>query len=525
MTPPWRLRLQTQLMLAFMLVITLILALACGLFYQQTSGLIRQQLRERLMITAGIVASNLDADAHERIRSQADREYVTIKNQLIRMRAISPTIRDIYTMRAAKGPNWHFVVDAEDPDSALFSAYGVAYDVTREPEMMAGIKGLSASKNLYPDEYGIWLSGYAPIRDANGVAHSFVGVDMSAKEVLAKEAAMLKIIFGIFGVGLLVAFGASVWLARFLNKPIGQLVLGTRLAAEGDLSARVPEGRMDELGELAHAFNLMLGELNRQRDGLREQDRMRGELATARRIQQAMLPAAAPDSGGLNIDFFAESASEVGGDYFDFLPLGDQQMAIAIGDVTGHGVPAALLMAVVRSCLHTQVLTSHRVIDVMKVANTLVRSSALDRQLMTFFYSILDTRTGTLTYANAGHLHPYLFRAATGLVEILPSASYPLGVRENPTYPEKQVQLYPGDLLVFYSDGIIEAQSPGGEEFGFDRMEALVRKYGEHAADRFVAELLAEWRQFTFEGIERPTEDDVTMVVVKLAVAEVPVPS
>jgi sigma-B regulation protein RsbU (phosphoserine phosphatase) len=212
----------------------------------------------------------------------------------------------------------------------------------------------------------------------------------------------------------------------------------------------------------------------------------------------------------------------VGGDYFDFLPVGEHQMAIAIGDVTGHGVPAALLMAVVRSCLHTQVLTNHRVIDVMKVANSLVRSSSLDRQLMTFFYSILDTRTGILTYANAGHLHPYLYRASTGAVEILPSASYPLGVRSNASYPEKQVQLYPGDLLVFYSDGIIEAKSPEGEEFGFDRLEGYVRTLGAHSADRFVRDLLTEWRQFAFEGKEQPTEDDVTVVAVKLAEAQVP---
>jgi sigma-B regulation protein RsbU (phosphoserine phosphatase) len=512
-------------MVVFMAAITGILALACGLFYQQTSGLIREQLRERLMITAGIVAADIDGEAHERIRSQSDPEYQAIWERFQRLIVVHPSIRVIYTMRATRGPQWHFVLDSEDPSSELASSYGTPYDVSGEPEISDGLKGLSASKKLYPDDYGVWLSGYAPIRGQDGVAHSIVGVDMSAEQVLAKEAEMRRIILMVFSLGLVVAFGASVWLASFLNKPIGQLVKGTRLAAEGDLTAQVPEDRKDELGELAHAFNVMLGELNRQREELREQERMRGELATARRIQQAMLPASAPESGSLNIDFFAESASEVGGDYFDFLPVGEHQMAIAIGDVTGHGVPAALLMAVVRSCLHTQVLTSHRVSDVMKVANSLVRSSSLERQLMTFFYSILDTRTGVLTYANAGHLHPYLYRAATGTVETLPSGSYPLGVRDGTTYAEKQVQLQPGDLLVFYSDGIIEAQSPAGEEFGFDRMEGLVCRLGPQPADRFVTELLGEWRQFTLATKEQPTEDDVTVVAVKLASAGVPLPA
>ncbi len=523
MTPPWRWRLQTQLMMVFMLAITLILALACGLFYQQASGIVRDQLKERLMMAAGIAASNLDAATQDRIRSADAPEYRQVKDHLNRMRAQSPGIRDLYTMRVSSGPDWHFVVSAEPPESKAFSPYGAPYPVAEVPGLLESVSGLSASRAVYEDAYGVWLSGYAPIREPNGQVRYVVGVDISAKEVLAKEAAMLRISLGVFGLGLIVSFAASVWLARFLNEPIGQLVRGTRLAAVGDLNARVPEDRKDELGELAHAFNLMLGELNRQRDELREQERMRGELATARRIQQAMLPASAPESGSLNIDFFAESASEVGGDYFDFLPVGEHQMAIAIGDVTGHGVPAALLMAVVRSCLHTQVLTNHRVTDVMKVANNLVRSSSLERQLMTFFYSILDTRTGILTYANAGHLHPYLYRAATGAVEVLPSASYPLGVRDNASYPEKQVQLYPGDLLVFYSDGIIEAKSPEGEEFGFDRMEGLVQRLGAHTADRFVQDLLAEWRQFAFEGKVQPTEDDVTVVAVKLAQATVPV--
>ncbi|MNK48257.1 Phosphoserine phosphatase RsbU [compost metagenome] len=509
-------------MMVFMLAITLILALACGLFYQQAGGLIRAQLKERLMMVASVVASEIDVEAHERIRSEDDPEYRQIKDQLNHMRGRSPSIRDLYTMRVSSGPDWHFAVSAEPPESKAFSPLGAPYTVSQVPGLAESLSGLSSSHAVYKDEYGVWLSGYAPIVEKDGNVRIVVGVDISAQEVLAQEGLMLRIILGVFGVGLVVAFGTSVWLARFLNKPIGQLVLGTRLAAEGDLTARVPEDRMDELGELAHAFNLMLNELNRQRDELREQERMRGELATARRIQQAMLPASAPESGSLNIDFFAESASEVGGDYFDFLPVGEHQMAIAIGDVTGHGVPAALLMAVVRSCLHTQVLTNHRVVDVMKVANNLVRSSSLERQLMTFFYSILDTRTGTLTYANAGHLHPYLYRAATGEVETLPSASYPLGVRDNASYPEKQVQLHPGDLLVFYSDGIIEAMNPEGEEFGFDRMEGLVRRMGGNSADRFVKDLLSEWRQFAFAGKEQPTEDDVTVVAVKLSEAEIP---
>ncbi|HEY9854927.1 MAG TPA: PP2C family protein-serine/threonine phosphatase, partial [Stenomitos sp.] len=222
----------------------------------------------------------------------------------------------------------------------------------------------------------------------------------------------------------------------------------------------------------------------------------------------------APESKTLNIDFYAQSASEVGGDYFDFLPLDDHQMALVIGDVTGHGVPAALLMAMVRSCLHTQVLSNHQISDVMRVANSTVYKGSYERRLMTFFYSILDTESGLLRFANAGHLHPYLFRAQDRQVQHLDVSSYPLGVKATSNYPEQQIQLSDGDLLLFYSDGIIEAVNPQGEEFGFDRMEEMIAQLGHLGASDIVKSLIVEWRRFTEEG-ERPPEDDVTVVAVK----------
>ncbi|HEY9766239.1 MAG TPA: PP2C family protein-serine/threonine phosphatase, partial [Chroococcales cyanobacterium] len=187
-----------------------------------------------------------------------------------------------------------------------------------------------------------------------------------------------------------------------------------------------------------------------------------------------------------------------------------------IGDVTGHGVPAALLMAMVKSCLHTQVLSNYRVSDVMEVANNAVFKSTFDRRLMTFFYSILDTKKGILTFANAGHLYPYLFRASTKEVLSLEVSSYPLGVRPNTVYKEESVRVDDGDILVFYSDGIIEAMNALKEEFGFDRLEKIIRESGDRSASEIVKELLLRWRIFVSEGEAQPTEDDVTVVVVKM---------
>lgn len=511
----WRLRLRTQIMLAFMATLTVILSLACWCFYSIASNVSRQHLQERLLSCASLTALSIDHGLHSQVKSGQDPAYGKIKQQLIRAREVAPFLRDVYTMRPVNGKLWEYLVDAERPNSPIFTPFGHDYPVGSEVAVLGeALYKPTATRELYRDAYGVWLSGFAPLPDANGKPYAVVAIDMSAESVLVEERQLQQLTFGIFVLGILLASLTSYLLARFLNRPIEQLVTATAQVGKGDLAVRVPEERQDELGQLARSFNHMLGELFQKQQDLKEQERVLQELATARRIQQAMLPSEAPESRTLNIDFYAQSASEVGGDYFDFLPLDDHQMAIVIGDVTGHGVPAALLMAMVRSCLHTQVLSNHQIADVMRVANSTVFKGSYERRLMTFFYSILDTQTGILRFANAGHLHPYLFRAQEARVQQLEVSSYPLGVKANSTYPEQQIQLSDGDLMVFYSDGIIEAMNPQGEEFGFERLEEAIARHGHHAASDIVQGLLHDWRRFTEEG-ERPPEDDVTVVVVK----------
>ncbi|MNL11015.1 Phosphoserine phosphatase RsbU [compost metagenome] len=392
--------------------------------------------------------------------------------------------------------------------------------------MNRALVGPAADRKFATDTFGTWLSGFAPIRDASGKTVAIVGVDMSAAEVLNEERHLLEIALFILLVGLAFALGTSVWLARLLSRPIAQLAEGTRKVSEGDLSIRVPAVRSDELGDLARSFNAMTQAIARHRDELKENERMIQELATARKIQQAMLPTEAPSDAALNIDFYLETSTEVGGDYFDFLPVETNKLALVIGDVTGHGVPAALLMAVIKSCLHTQVLTDFRVPNVMGIANSILHQSSFERRFMTFFYSLLDTETGRLAYANAGHPYPFHYRSASRTVEMLEMASYPLGVRPTLRVKEQEVTLDPGDVLVFYSDGIIEAKNAQGEEFGFERMEGLILDHGHLSAEALKEKLLKTWQEHVYDGI-RPldfqaiksdrADDDITMVVVKYA--------
>lgn len=524
-----RLSLQTRLALVFVIMASVLLVGTIGTYYFTASRTFRQELRERLMGTASTTATLLDGAEHASLKSERDPAYLRIQALLKRIKAANPDVRYLYTMRLDDSGTWRFVVDATpsgDPDhSALNEAY-VADDADADATMRAGLASSAADETFHADKYGTWLSGYAPIKDRDGRVSGIVGVDLSARRVLREEGQLVNIALFILGAGFLFALAISVWVARILTRPVSQLVAGTRRVAEGDLSVRVPQDRSDELGDLARSFNEMIGAIATHREELKETERMSQELATARKIQQAMLPTSAPFDKSLNIDFYLETSTEVGGDYFDFLPLGDNKLAFVIGDVTGHGVPAALLMAVIKSCLHTQVLTNHKVSEVMTIANSILHQSSFERRFMTFFYSILNTETGRLTYANAGHLYPYLYRHATGDLFTLEMASYPLGVRPMLVVKEQEVLLEEGDVLFFYSDGIIEAKNGADEEFGFDRLEGLIRMHGSRSAETVKTKILEAWRGFVYDGnaaalatgpLAQRSDDDVTIVVVKYA--------
>ncbi len=524
-----RLRLQTRMALVFLAMASVLLVGTIGAYYFTATHTFREELRERLMGTASTTATLIDGAEHGALKSEQDPAYLRIQALLKRIKAANPEVRYLYTMRLDDSGTWRFVVDATpsgDPDhSAINEAY-TPDDEEALVSMRQGLEGNAADQTFHSDKYGTWLSGYAPIKDINGRVYGMVGVDMSAKRILREEGRLIQMALFILVAGFFFALLTSLWLARLLTRPVNQLVAGTQRVADGDLTVRVPQERSDELGDLARSFNEMIGAIATHREELKETERMSQELATARKIQQAMLPAAAPFDKSLNIDFYLETSTEVGGDYFDFLPLGESKLAFVIGDVTGHGVPAALLMAVIKSCLHTQVLTNHKVADVMTIANSILHQSSFERRFMTFFYSILDTETGRLTYANAGHLYPYLYRQATGELYTLEMASYPLGVRPMLVVNEKEVMLEHGDVLFFYSDGIIEAKNPEGEEFGFERLEQLIRAHGHRTAESVKAKLLEEWKAFVYAGatpeqltgpLALRADDDVTIVVVKYA--------
>lgn len=242
-----------------------------------------------------------------------------------------------------------------------------------------------------------------------------------------------------------------------------------------------------------------------------ERERVKAEIDAANRIQAALLPAGEPDIAGVSVASHYRSATEIGGDYFDFLPLADGKMGLAFGDVAGHGLTSGIVMAMAKSALLVQVGYDPSPRRVMEVLNETVLKTAPKRMMMTFFFGVLDPSTQTLRFSSAGHLDPFVYRAKDESVSSLSVWGFPLGVRRRDPFREVSVTFEPGDRMILYSDGLIEALDDHGEPFGFQRFEKVIHSTGEGSAEEIRAALLDAVKRFTRN---RPPEDDQTLVVI-----------
>ncbi len=247
-----------------------------------------------------------------------------------------------------------------------------------------------------------------------------------------------------------------------------------------------------------------------------ERERQRVELETARGIQSSILPELPSRLNGVDIAHSYLPATEVGGDFYDVLALEDGRLALAVGDVAGHGVSSGLVMSMAKSALAVQVTFNPDVAAVFETLNRMVFQTARKRLLATLCYAVLDPRRRELVYASAGHLYPYHV-SASGRVQALESTAYPLGVRGRLQIEARTARIDPGDTLFLCSDGIVEAHSEGSDDlFGFNRLEASLSRHHGKDVERLRDAVLADLERHT-KGA--PREDDQTVLVLRVPAA------
>src|SRR5215208_6303704 len=248
----------------------------------------------------------------------------------------------------------------------------------------------------------------------------------------------------------------------------------------------------------------------KQQEVAQERKRIEQELRVARMIQHTLLPKSLPELEGHQIAVYYQPAREVGGDFYDFLDLPDGRLGLIVGDVSGKGVPAAIVMAITRTLLRAAYrLGSPAPGEILEQVNNILYRDIPPNMFVTCLAALLDSRTGRLQYANAGHDLPYV-RHADG-VGRLRARGMPLGLMPNMSYEQKGITLEPGESVLLYSDGLVEAHNPQREMFGFPRMQGFVGAHPDAAT--LIDSLLAELERFTGEEWEQ--EDDITLLTLQ----------
>ena len=345
--------------------------------------------------------------------------------------------------------------------------------------------------------------------------------DFEAVSTRTRTVTLLNFVFSV-AVGIVVAFRVS----KYLVGRLAELGRGADLIGEVNLKHRIAVEPRDEMGELAEHFNEMAAHLDVAQARLR---RVNAELADlnmilsrtveeelakvrlAGLIQRELLPSGAPQVPGYDLAGKSIPAQTVGGDYFDFVFIDDRHLALCLGDVSGKGLPASLLMANLQASVRSHVLAHASVTECLRRTNILLCRSTNSRTFVTAFFSALDLDLHELRYANAGHNPPLLFRAS-GEPERLVSGGLVLGIMEEVKFEEATCRMESHDLLVIYSDGVTETVNAAGEEFGENGIIAVVNRTRARRAE----EVLEAIVDATFEfGGDQLQPDDITLIVLK----------
>jgi serine phosphatase RsbU (regulator of sigma subunit) len=307
----------------------------------------------------------------------------------------------------------------------------------------------------------------------------------------------------------LVGIGLAVGLSRYIGTAIGAVIDDADRIAAGDLDHTIRGMNTAEFVRLERSINRMV---QRIRHYSEEIERKESELRIAAEIQTSFLPRTTPEIRGCEIAAFTHPAKEVGGDFYDFFSLEGGRYALVIADVAGKGVPAALYMALSRTTVRTVARGCDAASETVRRSNDTIIEDAGSVSFVTLLYAVFDEQARTLTYVNAGH-NPPVLRRGDGTVETLEPTGPVIGFLEDMEFEEVTITLWPGDLLVFYTDGVTEAENRDGVMFGEERLYAVI----DAVAGRSAPEVAGAIRDAVtaFAG-DAPQFDDITVVVLRI---------
>ncbi len=337
------------------------------------------------------------------------------------------------------------------------------------------------------------------------------------------------VLLGLLLIGELISLIIGLSLTRTVTGAVHGLYEGTLRIAKGDFAWRIPVKGNDQLAELGYSFNDMTAQIENLVVIAKEKERLQSEVEIATDVQNQLFPRSAPKMRTIELIGVCQAARMVSGDYYDYLCLPDGNLALAIGDVAGKGISAALLMASIQSIVRTQlaaglersaavgnghVTTQLSTSGIVAQLNRQLYASTAPEKYATFFFGVYEENSRILTYTNAGHLPPLLLRAGESGAQthLLDVTGTVVGAFPSIRYEEQKIEIQSGDLLIAYTDGITEPENAYGEEFGVERLAETALRYQNSEPKEIVAKIMeavAHWST----APELP--DDMTVMIAR----------
>jgi sigma-B regulation protein RsbU (phosphoserine phosphatase) len=350
-------------------------------------------------------------------------------------------------------------------------------------------------------------------RVKKGVKAGAVVIGMSDIVIRKEIENITKLIMLMFLGFLIISIVGAVILSTVIIRPIKKISYGASVIGSGDLSYRIDLNSSDELGMLASEFNQMTEMIQTSKEKEIESRIMNEQLEIARDIQEGLNPMGYYDKNGIQIKGYTRAAKGVGGDYFDYIDIDENRICALISDVSGKGVPASLVMVMIRTVFTTYI--TRKDIDcasVVKAINDSLGSDFAIDKFATLFFMIYNRSTEELSFANAGHGPLLCYRASKHVCTRTAIDGVPIGIMEDVDYKQARIKLYPGDIVILYTDGVTEMRNAQKEEYGLQRVHKLLLENNHLNASEFVEFLVNDVDSFR---ADTPPHDDMTVLVFK----------
>jgi len=513
------------------IVIALTLSGTAILFgYQTYKSALEEQLIHTAYNLAETIASQVDPLSIDRYleTGETDDAYWNTRQRLVDIQSHNDIKYAVVCKPTEKG--FFYIFDTDQTDEAYllgdFSAYYEGDFLDNKNNFLAGNPINPIISNY---EFGWLLSAVVPIKDADGVMHAYVDVDLSMDEIIAMQHAFLfKLAASLFGLTFLLAVILLAATRRIIVRPVNRLARATAAFVSSEemhmienSSLDIPElNTTDEIGRLYCSIRQMEADIYDYIQNLTavtaEKERIGAELDVAKSIQASMLPSIFPPFPNRSeFDIYAtmNPAKEVGGDFYDFFLLDDDHLAMVMADVSGKGVPAALFMVIAKTLIKNTAQTGASVTETLERVNNQLCENNEAEMFVTVWLGILEISTGTLKAANAGHEYPVLRRAG-GLFETVKDRhGFVLAGMENMHYKEYELTLHSGDSLFLYTDGVPEAMNTAGVLYGMQRMLDTLNRAQSSNCTALLHELKTDIGSFTAGAMQF---DDITMLCLEM---------